>query len=241
MSSFDNNGVLLRRSASTEALYRAVPTYVRRADLNGHMFGYVSVWGDHFHDLVDIILGLNLDEPTLADPDLIPPNWWPWLAAVCDYTPTTVPGAGLGSTPFARQRTRVADPRRLRRCTRWAIRETVRDLWPLATHPNVTLNPHWRGNRWVVRVRTDVVEVPDTGTSISTWGEYDETFATWGDIQAMAPSWFLWQYGIDRIHLLVCRALEAERPVGVKYTHNRITGPVWSAAGYWSNGGEWVV
>lgn len=140
-----------------------------------------------------------------ANPDVVPESWLPWLGQLI--------GVPIDQTDsISEQRLRLRDPLRHRHGSAHAIAERVRPL--LTGSRTVEVVPHWRGNSWVVGIRTDYAETPQTGVDITTWTELSMIAPTWGDLGEIA-------YGgpVDRIRYLIVAAALPECPAGARLAH----------------------
>lgn len=140
-----------------------------------------------------------------ADPQIVPPNWLGWLGQVCGV-------AVDARQSVAAQRARITDPARHRHGSAHALAELVRPL--LEGTQTVDVVPHWRGNPWLICIRTIEAETPLTGSWISTWDELAMVLPTWGDLEEV-----MWDEPIDRVRLNIVLAATAECPAGSQLCH----------------------
>lgn len=140
-----------------------------------------------------------------ADPQIVPPNWLGWLGQVCGV-------AVDARESVATQRARITDPARHRHGSAHALAELVRPL--LAGTQTVDVVPHWRGNPWLICIRTIEAETPLTGSWISTWDELALVLPTWDDLEEV-----MWDETIDRVRLNIVLAANAECPAGSQLCH----------------------
>lgn len=140
-----------------------------------------------------------------ADPDVVPADWLPWLGQLIGVPVDT-------SEPVQLQRTRLRDPERHRHGSAHAIAARVRPL--LTGAQAVDVVPHWRGNPWVVCIRTAYADTPLTGETLRSWAELSAVLPTWADLDEVA-------YGaeIDRIRYLIVAAALPECPAGARLAH----------------------
>jgi phage tail-like protein len=140
-----------------------------------------------------------------ADPEQVPPAWLPWLGQVCGVLVDA-------RQPVAVQRARITDPARHRHGSAHAIAELVRPL--LTGTQTVEVVPHWRGNPWLICIRTIETETPLTGSWISTWDELNGVLPTWDDLEELE-----WDAHVDRVRLQIIEAANPECPAGSRLCH----------------------
>ena len=221
-------------TATTERLWESLPEHLRVSDRAGGLRLIVQALGNALHDpLIDTILGISRSgelPSTLADPTVIPSQWLPWLRAVLGYQPPSAPGMDV---PQERQRARMTQVGRLHTGTPTAIIGAVADLWQIGDvggfvwgddfvwsddfvwpeDPDVSVTGRWRDDDWLIAVHTNSADTPDTGETIATWADFEDSWGCWADLEEDLPTWEAWE-GADTIRAVITRALRHETPAG---------------------------
>lgn len=206
-------------TATTEALYAALPELYRAADAergagpSGYpLLRFLSLLGDQLADVEALVAradyyshddgGQPGDTSDLTDPATADAAWLPWLAQLV--------GARLpaGLTTAGRRGAVAGAVAGYFKGTKQGIQAAAQAA--LLGTRYVRVIPLYAGNQWRLEVRTRTSETPSTAAVAAaivaanakpagvelvatayeaTWAQIEAAFPTWANLEATAPTW----------------------------------------------------